>query len=271
MIGFATATRGELLYETLVKRFVNGEGNLRNAVGELKGFSVGGRSEQFSEYFTGIFCFNLTARLLKTARVTLDQAELGEALHHGNMLDFLCNQLNISEFRYRRHDVNLLINLSFDAVRSSKQEISARTKQEVIGGLQQICCYICGREVFQQSVNPEDLVQYEHIWPRSYGGDSSALNLLPACHACNNVKDSMLLWQDGPVHSFILPPYPNANDLTTISRRAKITKHRQHIFELAISRRITLKEAALELGPYDFANIHCDDPADAADFFTFHF
>jgi hypothetical protein len=271
MIGFKPSTDGEVLYDILVKRFVNNTSGLKDSMLNLQNFDIGGRKSDFADYYSGIFCFNLTARLIKSAKFLIEQPDIGDALQFGNMLEFLCNQLNISEFSFKKSDVHLLVNLSFEAARSSEQTISNTTKKSLIRDMDEFSCYICGREVFIENEDPKYVMQYEHVWPRSYGGNSSNENLLPACSCCNNAKGSMLLWQDSHVHSFILKPNPSADEITRIPRIAKIAKHRQAIFEYACSKHSTLKEAAVEIGPYDFANIEFSDLNDSSDFFTFHF
>lgn len=272
MIGFVPVTQGEILYETLVDQFVDDKKQLTNALEVLRsGEFVGRRSAEFSDYYFGLYCFNATARLIKAAKYILDEPSLSEPLYRGNMLGFLINQFEISEFRYGRAKVNLLVNLAFDAVRSSGQPISRSTKEKVSRETAEINCYICGCELLIASSVATQVVQYEHIWPSSFGGNSIADNLLPACCICNNKKGSMLLWQDGPVHSFILPPNPSENDITMVSRTAKIAKHRRDIFELAIREELTLKGAARKLGHYNFDGMSFVDQDDSADFFTIKF
>jgi hypothetical protein len=276
MIGFIPSTSGERLYDVLVKKFVNNTSDLHGSFLNLENLDIGRRKVDFADYYSGIFCFNLTARLIKAAKFIIEQPELEDSLHHGNMLEFLYNQLEINPFSYDRKYVNSLINLSLEAARTSEQNISSSTKGAVIRECKalygNLTCYICGCDVFEKNDDPENLIlQYEHIWPRSYGGDSAIYNLLPACSICNNAKDCMLLWQDSHVHSFVLKPNPSLEEKTRITRPAKIAKHRQEIFKFACENKTTLKDAAFEIGPYDFQNVKFTDPDDSSDFFTFHF
>ena len=271
MIGFTPSTDGERLYDLLVREFVNNTSGLKDSILSLQNFDIGGRKDEFADYYSGIFCFNLTARLIKAAKFIIEQPEIGDSLHSSNMLDFLCNRLAIYPFSYEQKYVNLLVSLSLDAARTSRQDITGGTKSVVIKEHTELFCYICGRDVFTKHEDSKYLMQYEHIWPRSYGGDSAIYNLLPACSACNNEKGSMLLWQDSHVHSFILKPNPSEDEITRIPRIAKIAKHRQEIFKYACAQGTTLKEAALAIGPYDFLNVKFTDPDDSSDFFTFHF
>ena len=105
-------------------------------------------------------------------------------------------------------------------------------------------------------------MQLEHIWPQSFGGDSIAENLLPACPACNNAKSDMLLWQNAHIHSFTLKPEPSPQELA---------QHRRNIFEYASTHRTTLKDAALIIGSVDLSEISSIDRDDAVDFFNFGF
>jgi hypothetical protein len=272
MIGFVPVTEGEVLYQTLVEQFVDDGKQLTSALNVFStGRFVGRRSAEFSEYYFGIYCFNITARLIKAASAILREPSLHEPLFRGSMLGFLINQFEISEFRYGRNRVNLLVNLAFNAANSSGQAISKTTKERVLAGSIDFSCYICGCELLIQSTVPEQVLQYEHIWPSSFGGSSIVDNLLPACSTCNNKKGALMLWQDAPVSSIILPPNPSQNDLTMITRRAKIAKHRQDLFAFAVKMKITLKAAALQLGAYNFSNVSSVDSDDSADFFTLQF
>lgn len=271
MIGFVPVTHGEYLYDTIVRRFIDQEANFCSSIRGLSGIGIGGRADQFSQYFSGALAFNVTARVIKAAQKIIDHPDLGESLYKGNMLDFLCNQLKISPFQFNKADVNRLINLALESARCRVQPITKATIREILGRETQRFCYICGAEVFAETADNSTRIQYEHIWPRSFGGDSISENLLPSCGCCNNAKASMVLWQDGPVHSFILAPNPSADEFRIVTQRARIAKHRQFIFVHAAEQRITLKSAALAVGPYDTLSIQCDDPSDAADFFSIHF
>ena len=271
MVGFKPSTYGEMLYDILVRKFINDNQDLRSSLLSIENFKIGGRKENFADYYTGIFCFNMTARVIQSAKFILKEPNLGDNLHHGNMLNFLCTQLNISEFSFKKYDVNRLVNLSFEAARSARQKISNATKNAILCSHEEFHCYICGREIRKAGNEPNDLIQLEHIWPRRFGGDSGIDNLIPACCDCNSDKDSMLLWQDAHIHSFVLKPYPSADDLRKVPRKAKIAKHRQAICEYSCAKELTLKEAAIEIGPYDFSNMRVLDRDDSADFFTLHF
>lgn len=269
MIGFKPVTQGEWLYTKLVELFINDQQALYRAVDTLRGSAlIGSRAPAFANYLGGLYCFNLTARLIRTSQALISHEDHGEAMYRGTLLSFLANYCEISEFRFGRPYINLLINLSLEAARSSGNPIPRSVKHSVAARGQECYCYICGMQIFVDGEVEETRVEYEHLWPSSFGGDSVVSNMLPACHECNNRKGSMLLWQDGPVHSFILPPYPTENDLTTVTRTTKIAWHRKAIFELAIDQQLTLKEAAIKLGPSNFSSCAPMDPDDASDFFT---
>ncbi|WP_078031357.1 HNH endonuclease [Massilia sp. KIM] len=272
MIGFRPVTQGEHLYVRVVDIFVNYDHALTKSIENFRnGSFVGNRSEEFADYFVGLYYFNLTARLVKTAKSILCDPNGNEFTYRSSFLTFLANQCSISEGQFGRANVNLLVNLSFEAALASGQSISNSTKNIVRASVPMLECYICGKSLFVNPVDARDAIEYEHVWPSSYGGDSIAANLLPACSCCNREKGAMMLWQDTWKHSLILPPYPSANDLTEINRPLKIALHRRRIFEYAVQHSLTLKDSALEIGPADFSAFAPMDLTDAADFFTIQF
>jgi hypothetical protein len=110
MIGFKASTNGEHLYTILVGKFINNRTvELIDAFLDIENLEVGKRKDDFADYYSGIFCFNLTARIIEAAKYLIEQPDIGDALHFGNMLDFLNNQLQISQFNFKRSDVHLLV------------------------------------------------------------------------------------------------------------------------------------------------------------------
>ena len=78
----------------------------------------------------------------------------------------------------------------------------------------------------------------------------------------------MLLWQDSDIHSFVLMPNAEDEELKNISRRQKIAKQRFYIFDTASAKNISLKEAAYEIGPMNLNSLSSYDEDDSIDFFN---
>ncbi len=182
------------------------------------------------------------------------------------MRSYLQTEMEIAIDRRNEEAINRLISLSVLSAKTSKENINNSTRSLVTPEFKVIYCYICDKKLEATTEDIATKVQYEHIWPRSFGGDSSPDNLLPACNICNHNKGSTLLWQDAHVHSFVLSPFPDADDIKKIQHKERIALHRRSIFRRACDDRITLKSAALKVGA--MGEIKYKYPDDAIDFFN---
>jgi hypothetical protein len=191
-----------------------------------------------------------------------------ESQRQGLLINYFQKTLGIADGLYG-FDLNKLASLVFEAVNTSGKKISTRTKNDVRRGLDSLVCYICGAVVLEKTEDVHSKIEYEHLWPSSYGGESISDNLLPSCPACNRKKKDLLLWQDTHIHSFILSPAPSVEEWKRIERSQKIAKHRSYIFDLACEKGLSLKEAAVEIGPLDLNSLYVTDDDDAVDFFNF--
>ena len=267
-LNFKPSTAGEQLFQHIIKEIVGESSHLE--LQNLELLKAGGRSTQFFEYFLGTYAFNFLGRCLRKA-ASIKKTVEDETLHQGALIQYFQKTLEMPNIAGERN-LGQLAQLSLYAASYSGKSISNRTKSSVRNG-QEICsCYICGKEILKNSDDPESLIKYEHIWPSSYGGDSTAENLLTACNKCNSNKADMLLWQDSHIHSFILSPTPSDEEWKKITRTKKIAKHRATIFDIACSKKLSLKEAAVEAGPIDVGleSLYSIDEDDCIDFFNFN-
>lgn len=266
-LGFKATTSGERLFQHLLQNII--EARRATELIDLSILQTGGRAEQFSEYFLGTYTFNLMARCVKKASRIKESCE-DETLHQPTLVKYFQQSLGMADHPTERK-LDRLATLTFNASDSSGKKISDATKRSVRNNKNDHYCYICGMQILKAAESPDSQIEYEHIWPSSYGGDSSAENLLPACPKCNRLKSDLLLWQDTDVHSFILPPAPVEEEWKRIERRVKIAKHRYQIFEVACTRGLSLKEAAIELGPVNMHHdsLYANDEDDCVDFFNF--
>jgi hypothetical protein len=128
-------------------------------------------------------------------------------------------------------------------------------------------CYICGT-VLDFDV-PELINTYtlEHIWPRAYGGDSVEENFLPACDSCNSKKKRhFATWVMPAVQSLQLGLSPTEQRLGEIEGSYKFSLHYRAAQRVAMEKRITMKSAFLEIGPW--TDVRLLDTDDVADFFN---
>jgi len=138
-------------------------------------------------------------------------------------------------------------------------------------------CFLCNRRlvmvqgpaVRELSEDERQLaVEVEHVWPRSYGGNTIAENLAFACHGCNQRKENYANWAMVDSQSFILGWNPDTDDLKEVPgwRRFALTSLKAH--QIAENQSLTLKQAFFRL-----TSVVLDRPrvmrlADAADFFN---
>lgn len=266
LLNFAPQTSGEHLF-LLIVRDLYGLESLAS-MQALPILSVGGRTDHFSEYFLGLSALNILARAVKKAEQvrTIDN----EALHHPRMVDFIQRALGVA----RHHESDVIDRLASGALKAaadSKRRIKDSVKNAVCKGRKELSCYMCGGTLVRNSTEPGHQVEYEHLWPASFGGNSVEENLLPACTPCNREKGHMLLWHTAHISSFVLKPQPSEEELKSISRQEKIAKHMRSIYSKACNDGLSLKTAALALGPVSMTSIYADDIDDSMDFFNFCF
>lgn len=258
MFNFRPVTSGEYLFKHIASQFLQKES--LQQIYQLNHLQVGNRQEDFMEYYIGVYCFNLTTRLIQKAKSVIADAAVNESQRPNHMERYIQTELEVAIHSGNRKEVGQLVSSSITAAIESGKVISNGVKKQVAPNRGTIYCYICGTGLTYNQI------QYEHIWPSCYGGDSIADNLLPACADCNNKKGHLLLWQDAHVCSFVLPPTPSAAELGSIQGREKIALHRREIFRTACNSRTSLKEAALKTGAIkQLAHIHQND---AVDFFN---
>lgn len=266
LFGFHPSTQGEFLFQHIARQFIPSEA--KNQVYQLSHLQIGNRQDDLAEYYIGVYCFNLMARLVKKAVHLIEDPAINQEQHQPQMKLYLQTQMEIAIDRQNKEGINKLISLSLSAAASSKKQVSQSAKLLVTPKYKPIYCYICDRKLELSTDDTPTQVQYEHIWPRSFGGDSTPENLLPACALCNHEKGATLLWQDAHVHSFVLRPSPTTEDLNKkIQYKVKIAMHRRNIFQRACDDQITLKEAALKVGAMG-KSIKYKHPDDAVDFFN---
>lgn len=263
---FRPVTSGESLFQFIISDVIG-----RSKISELQVLSIlqiGGRLEEFSDYYVGVFAANLMARAIKKAE-RLESLYPDSNENQNQLVRYIQESFEIT----RASNSGVLDKFAFltmQAEKSSRRDINSSTRKlSASRGLNN--CYVCGRDIYENTTDPSAKLELEHIWPQSFGGDSKVENLLPSCCDCNREKGSMLLWQNSNVHSFVLKPSPSVDEWTSISRKEKIAQHRRSIFLYACQNKTTLKDAALAVGCVNLMSIRSLDGDDAVDFFNFSF
>ena len=267
LLRFKPTTSGEALFQLVLGDFC-GPGS-HAALQAVPALGIGGRTDALAEYFLGASALNIVARCIKKAE-RVREAAGDEALRHPAMVAYI--QKNLGVARQGDSRVDRLASMSLLAASDSKRPIKDAVKRVVAGGAQDLACYVCGAMSPRKSSDPAvSAVEYEHLWPASFGGNSIVDNLLPSCAYCNRSKGSMLLWHTGSLFSFCLRPKPSPDELTSIQRREKVAAHMRRILDRACEDQVSLKEAALSIGPVQLNTIYPIDDDDALDFFNFDF
>lgn len=261
MWNWKPATAGEALFLFLCKEIF-----AIQKVTDTKQLSIlqtGGRSEDFASYFEALTVTNTFSRLIKKAQ----QIQKSDCATSDQQLKtYIKQQLEISHSD--RSIANRLIALTWSAQKASHKPIPMSVRKAVIDNRALVTCYICGTTLSPNSTTDDSKVQYEHIWPSSYGGDSIEENLLPSCFSCNQQKGDLILWQTAHITSFCLKPDPSEEEMKDVRRREKIAVYLRKLATHASAKNITLKRSAKELGPAELSLQESIDREDARDFFN---
>lgn len=175
-----------------------------------------GRSEEWSTFTEEMVAAQMTGRLVSAGR------SIAEAL--GGMpavggLDFrhLLKQVVVdsTDGILNKPAREKLLQLAEAAVRSTwgggLNEDEQRQLLAEAGSPPR--CFLCNRRlVLLRGSRVESLtepdkglaVEDEHVWPRSFGGDTSVGNLALACHRCNQAKARFANWTLVDVQSLVL-------------------------------------------------------------------
>lgn len=259
------STAGERLYYFITKDIVGYECAIE--LSESAVTRYGGRTHDFAQYFFGFAIANIFARLIKkTERVLTEE----HSDHHKIVTQYIERSLEAGIFG-NRAVIRRMASLAIDAVKVSGKTIPSSVEKAVSGDRRRMSCYLCGTDVYRGASVDSEKLEYEHIWPSSYGGDSIAENLLPACWPCNKAKSDMILWHSANVAGFCLKPEPSEEEMKCVQRREKIAAHLRTIHDHASRFSLTLKESALRVGPIKITKQSSIDPDDARDFFNLSF
>jgi hypothetical protein len=132
----------------------------------------------------------------------------------------------------------------------SHRPISPSCRASLIQKNQKPACYLCGLSLDPMApAGTSNALTLEHLWPASMGGDSVEENLLPACNRCQNFTKDAMSWEWLNIHNIVLPVYPSANALDSVSQRVRYAKHYFEALQSIETAQLTLKESFLRLGP----------------------
>ena len=265
IIKYAFETSGEkLLYHVQTALLQNVDWNRLST-----GLLACGRAEELTKLFREIAVVNTTCRLVQAAksiridrdgnnRLTTDPSYLSD------LKRFLRELMLVPDSA-----LESTIRLAVSAAQAAASSISDRTRKQMSqeASNRNTPCYLCDCELdysLQDKIRKFDL---EHIWPKSFGGDSVPENLLPVCHGCNQQKRDLATWGMAGVQSLILGLSPNEEAL-------KLRGEYSFALHYYAARRLlenypqkSLKWAMLRLGPRQ-KFVRVIDPNHIADYFN---
>jgi hypothetical protein len=136
-------------------------------------------------------------------------------------------------------------------------------------------CYLCNALLvlnIESIDSPTDeqrkrVAEYEHVWPRAFGGNTEIDNLALSCNDCNNRKASYANWAMVDIQSLILCHNPSSESLGKTSglRRFALLSYAAH--SLASEESLTLKAAHMRIQS-KIASPRTRRISDVADFFN---
>jgi hypothetical protein len=200
--------------------------------------------QEFLEQSTSLW---VTARLIAAGRSM--QEENGNS-YRNDLRPFLREYLVVS-----RDDLADFERLLAKAVDASLENVSSgiNTFMRAWSEVHHPRCYICGINLDFTQRDKLAAFTREHIWPSSLGGNSILENLLPACGKCNGKrKMNYATWAATSIQSIHVPKKPDDEDWMNLQLSHFYAMHQFSAQAYAISNSVSLKEALLRIGPWNY-------------------
>lgn len=251
-------TAGEFLYWDILSRFGD---NWEKLETDLR---VTGRADCLSQMFKEISAVNLAGRVVAAGTFLAKKYDISSPLFESEYRQFLNDYLLIPPQEMAKFQ-----RLSTAAVKASFEEISASVRSRVTRSSKESGgrCYMCGVPLIFNDDNSHKAFTLDHLWPRSYGGNSEQENLLPACLSCNsNKKKNFASWAMPSIQALILGPKEASHRLQEIEGSYKFALHYKHVQHYSKKMNISLQRAFVEVGPW--VDIRIIDEDDTCDFFN---
>lgn len=238
-------TQGEALFSLIRKSLFRSYGQIENHPWLEKWSLV----NEWSDFIEQATCLFILGRLLRVARHK-DLQHSDKKLSERELFSFVNN-----EFEIDRTELREWVRLTVLAAEVSSKDCSPAIAKSIRNwaSTSHQSCYLCDINLdFTVGSQADNAYTLEHVWPRSYGGDSSEQeNLLPACKQCNSArKKDLALWSATAVHSVNLKVLASDNARDKIEGPIKYSIHQRHLLKFAVENRVTLKAAALKVGPW---------------------
>ena len=247
-------TPGEQLCWYLCKNFVDGRvwTDLTDRLSFMR------RENEYVELFRQMVSVSVTGRLVYGAKSLFERLPqsdriIGDALFNKQVRELIFQMLN----DVNSDQMSSLIRFVERSVEASNSSLSPRRFEDFRRKSirERARCYMCNAELDFNRKEKETKYRWftiDHIWPRSYGGDSEDTNLLAACADCNSEKKgNFSTWAMINVQSLIGEVDPSAESLETIvNGRYRFALHCLAAQRLANKMKLSLKDAFQRLGPW---------------------
>ncbi len=223
-----------------------------------------GRASQLVGFYRQLTAVTLSGRIVVAGKSLADRVGIDDPAFRKEFTALLRDYVGIPA-RF----LDELFRFSHRAVNAALEPFRKSVQDQMLAWAKRVHpnCYMCG--VVLNFEKREELSFYtcEHVWPRSYGGNSAIDNLLPACRMCNERKKAnFATWVMPSVQALILGLAPSDDRLQEIPGSYKFAIHYRAAQELAMRERLTLKNAFLKLGPWEDVRIR--DVDDVVDIFN---
>jgi 5-methylcytosine-specific restriction endonuclease McrA len=243
------------------------------------------RSRSIADFLHGVVVLHVFGRLLQASKAFRKKHLDDEEKCLLQIENFLIEKLSITRATCDRFDE--VAPLALDAARASSKNshtVSHGKRREI----QEECrdtfnCYSCGADLdpyekTKEIPHPEKpwrkipnlrFMEYEHIWPHSFGGDTIVANLAPVCLPCNDAKKNSISWEWTLVQS-LLPTTDLGQQILDpkhTSRSIRVSLHMRAAMLYARTHGTTLKDALRAIGPRE-SSVLVIDAEDTPDFFN---
>lgn len=216
-----------------------------------------GRAEQWVEFVEEVVATQLTGRLVtagKSIAENLGGSKSVGTLQFKQQLNAMANETMLTSLRKLEQDkLSDLVERSVRATYGNVSKVDKTILRDEVGRYPK--CYLCNELLDMRSSSVEELtddqkkriVEYEHVWPRSFGGDTAIENLALSCHDCNQRKSSYANWSMVDIQSLILGCNPSDQSLEKIPgwRRFAMLSYAAH--KLAHKESLSLKAAHMRI------------------------
>jgi len=223
-----------------------------------------GRSRDLIDFYRQIAAVTLTGRIVSAGKSLAEKLGIDDPALKREFTSLLRDYVGIPS-----KSLDEVFRFSHRAVLGSLEPLRGAIQKQMAAWALRTHphCYMCGVSLNFQDREQLDSYTCEHVWPHAYGGNSIPENLLPACGSCNSKKKAnFATWAMPAIQSLILGLLPAENRLQEIPGSFKFSIHYRVAQRLAIRKRMTLKDAFLQLGPWEDVRIRDQD--DIVDIFN---